>query len=129
MGGRVKEVAKKRSLDSARAIGWIEQYCRVADGPSKGMRVYLSPDECSLLRRIYDDGEQVAEPIAGRLGVYLILYHLCGPATAARLAAPATRADLWTVWKVVERNDALVAVLRRDGAKITCPELATVWAA
>jgi hypothetical protein len=115
-------------LQSDRAIAWIERYCCVTDGPAKGMRVRLSPEERELLRRIYDGGER-AEPIAGRLGVYLVLYHLCGPAAAARLQAPATRADIFSVWRVAEMTPELLAVLHRDGGKITCPELMTAWAA
>ena len=93
------------------------------------MRVRLAPEQRDFLRRIYDGGESVAEPIAGPLGIYLILYHLCGPAATARLQAPATRADIFSVWRVAEMTPELLAVLHRDGGKITCPQLMTAWAA
>ena len=104
-----------------RAVRWIEQYCY-----AHGRLVRLSPDERATLYRIYDGG--LMEPVEGRLGAYLCLYHLCGyGALDESQPKPAYRADIFTVWSSC--GDELHRVLRRCGDTIVCPELQRSWRA
>src|SRR6187455_2709712 len=110
-----------RRVDTAgeKAVYWIEQYCR-----DHGRPVRLSPDERATLYRIYDAALQ--EPIEGRLGAFLCLYHLAGyGAVDKSRPRPVYKADIFTV--LASCGDELRRVLRRRGSEILCPELGTVW--
>ena len=104
-----------------RAIRWVEQYCH-----AHGCPVRLSPGERAVLYRAYDAG--LLEPVEGRLGAFLCLYHLCGyGAVDESLPQPLYRADVFTVWGSC--GDELRRVLRRRGQVIECPALQRRWPA
>ena len=104
-----------------RAVRWIEQYCY-----AHGRRVRLTATERTLLYRVYDAG--LLEPVEGRLGAYLCLYHLCGyGALDESQPKPPYRADIFTVWNSC--GDELRQVLRLRGQSIECPDLQRSWRA
>ena len=74
--------------------------------------------------RIYDnpDGPQ-DEPVADPLTAYLALLHICGPEAVQHDFRPTLSVDIFTVWNAT--GPGLKAVLRRDGARVVCPELGT----
>lgn len=112
--------SKSRSL---RAVNWIEQYCVISGGPEKGQRVRLSQQQRETVRRIYD--EQGGDGITGPLAAYLALLHICGPEALQREFLPKIEADIFSVWGAAGPD--LKAVLKRDGGRITCPELGTKY--
>jgi hypothetical protein len=107
-----------------RAIMWIEEYCIVPDGPSRGKKVLLSAAERAQVRAIYDGGQPA--PVAAPLAAFLVLLHTCGHEWQAEWPTLETM-DPWTVWRCA--SEELRAVLRRDGQHILCPELGTSYPA
>ncbi len=104
-----------------KAIAWIERFCLAHGRPVK-----LSPEERVTLYRVYDGG--LLEPIDGRLGAYLVLYHLVGyGAVDESQPTPPCRADIFSVWNSC--GDELRRVLRRHGDALTCDELQRSWRA
>jgi hypothetical protein len=112
-----------------RAIFWVENFCRVPNGPYKGRPVKLSPEQRQAVRRIYDnaagigaDAEAVPAPLAG----YLARLHICGPEAVSGVGpVPQFAADSFSLWNAT--GPELRAVLKRDGERIICPELGTRW--
>lgn len=78
-------MAKK--LRSTFVIEWIEDECRIPDGPDAGKAVKLRPWQKRELKRIYDNPHGTRRAILsfGRkngktaLAAFLLLVHLCGP--------------------------------------------------
>ena len=111
-----------------RAAEWIERYCVVPGGPSKGERVRLTRTQYEEVLRLYDAPGRPREAVTGPLAGYLALLHVCGPeAVAEQDARPRLATDLWTVWGAV--GPSLRPVLRREGETIRCPELGTAYPA
>jgi hypothetical protein len=114
---------RRKCSRGERAIEWIQQFCLVPDGPSRGRRVMLSAQQRAQVRAIYDAGAP-PEPVAAPLAAYLALLHTCGAEWQADW--PALEAvDSFTVWRCTSAE--LQAVLRRDGERIVCPELGTAY--
>lgn len=67
------------------AIAWIEEYCRIPEGPRVGKRVKLRAWQCQILQEIYDNpyGTRRAIISFGRkngktsLVAFIMLLHLC----------------------------------------------------
>jgi hypothetical protein len=113
-----------------RNIRWIETYCLVPAGLDKGRRVRLTPTQRETVRRLYDNvkGPQLRDvPVAAPLTAYLALLHVCGPEAMQHDFWPAVDVDVFTIWGAVGPD--LRAVLKRDGERITCPELGTSYSA
>jgi hypothetical protein len=112
---------RKRSTGE-RYIAWIENYCvKPAAGPERGQRVKLTDAQKELVRRIYDQGDNLE--VTGPLAAYLALLSICGP-PAVRPAQPGRFAtDVFTAW--APTGPRLKEVLRRDGESIVCPQLGT----
>jgi len=111
-----------------RAITWIEAYCIVPSGPQRGEYVRLTRQQRDTLTAIYDRGEEpTASDVSGPLVAYLLLLHLCGPEAIQEPQnfRPPVGSDLFTLWNAVGPD--LRAVLKRDGPRIVCPELGTVF--
>jgi len=76
--------------------------------------------------RIYhDDGGLDSEAVSGVLGSYLALLHVCGVEAPGNGPAPVLQVDPWTVWAAA--GPRVLAVLKREGEAIVCPELRTSW--
>src|SRR4051794_38753111 len=104
-----------------RAIRWIEQFCVVPTGSSKGQYVRLTLADREAVARIYrDDGSLDSEPVSGELAGFLALLHVCGVEALGNGPAPVLQVDPWTVWAAA--GPRALAVLRRDGEAVTCPE-------
>ena len=107
-----------------RNIAWIERHCLVPHGPEKGQPVRLTRAQRDIVYCIYDRNEQ--PEVTGPLAAFLALLHVCGPEALQRdfSAMPArTNADTFTVWGAA--GPRLREVLKRDGARIVCPQLGT----
>ncbi len=61
------------------------------------------------------------------LTAYLALLHICGPEALGKTPPPQFAADIFTVWGAT--GPRLREVLRRDGGRIVCPELGTLYPA
>ena len=107
------------------AVWWIETFCVEPDGRHKGKSARLTPEQCTEVLRIYDGGGEHDEPVGGPLAAYLALLHLCSSMAKRNDPLPAEiDVDPWTVWRAADQPE-LQAVLRRNGERITCPELGT----
>jgi hypothetical protein len=100
---------------------WIEKYCLIPSGLDRGQRVRLTTEQKYLIRKIYDDGENV--PVSAPLSAYLALLHVCGFEAVSGGAPAPCQADIFTVWGAAGPD--LRAVLKREGAAVMCPELGT----
>jgi len=133
-------------LRADRNIAWIEEHCRIPEGPDVGKRVVLRGWQRRDLRRIYDNpaGTRRAILSFGRknaktaLSAFLLLLHLCGPEARAnsQLYSTAKSRDQAAVLfslaaKSVRMSDSLVDhITVRDTAKqLVCHELGTVYRA
>src|SRR3954468_10625359 len=102
---------------------WIAEFCLVPSGPRKGDPAKLTPEQRATVMRIFDhpDGELHPEPVEEPLAAFLVLYGLCGPEAPGSRTPPPFTSDLFSVWAAAGWE--LRAVLRRQGAAVTCPEL------
>ena len=106
-----------------RAANWIENFCVVPAGLSKGQLVVLSVEQKEILCRIFDSGEAPGE-ISVPLSSYLALLIVAGPrALAERLTGTGLNADVFTTWAATGPH--LKSVVRIDGGVIVCQELRT----
>jgi hypothetical protein len=108
------------------AIAWIEKYCLYPAGAERGLRVRLSPQQCAIIRAIYDhpEGRQPHPISSNPLAAYLALLHVCGPeATMNEEPVPVITTDIFTLWNAAGPD--LKAVLKRDAGHVVCPELGT----
>jgi hypothetical protein len=110
-----------------RNIMWIEKYCVVPDGPQHGMPVMLSREEREVLRQVYDDSFDNIKPIGNRLAAFVALLHTCGFEAKIGSDRPPIETDAFSVWR--SASPKLREVLKRDGERITCPELGTAYVA
>jgi len=117
----------RKQTRGERAIRWIEVYCLVPSGLDRGQHVRLARAQRDIVREIYDNpnGFHGAPPVIGPLAAYLALLHLCGPEALQRSFRPDVAPDIFTVWNSVGPD--LRAVLKRDGGKVVCPELNTLF--
>ena len=107
-----------------RAVHWIETYCLYPDGADKGKPARLTPAQRLDVLRIYAaPGGPQGVPATRDLAAFLALLHVCGPEARQRDFQPAVLVDTWTVWRAA--SVALHAVLRREGERVTCPQLGT----
>ena len=118
----------RKQTRGERAIRWIEVYYLVPSGLDKGQHVRLTPAQRDIVRQIYDGSDGIeAAPITGPLAAYLALLHVCGPEALQKEFRPELSADIFTVWGAVGPD--LRAVLRREGERIVCTQLGTIWPA
>ena len=110
-----------RNTRGDRNCAWIERHCLMPHGPDKGQRVRLTPAQCDVVRRIYDDAEQ--PEVTGPLAAYLALLHVAGPEAVKGDFRPAVNADIFTTWNAV--GPRLREVLTRENGCIRCPQLGT----
>ncbi len=114
---------RRRPTRGDRAVAWIESYCVYPSGPAEGKPVRLSPAQRLDVLEIYDaPGGPHGTPTTREVAAYVALLHVCGPEALQRDFRPAVLVDTWTVWRAT--SAALRAVLRREGERIICPELA-----
>jgi hypothetical protein len=116
----------RKQTRGERAIRWIQDYCLVPSGLDKGQHVRLTPAQRDIVRQIYDSSDGIeAAPVTGLLAAYLALLHVCGPEALQKEFRPELSADIFTVWAAVGPD--LRAVLRREGERIVCTQLRTIW--
>lgn len=83
---KARAVKPRPPSDGQRAIDWIQEYCRIPEGPDVGRKVRLRSWQQDILREIYDNkaGTRRAILSFGRknaktsLSAFILLYHLCG---------------------------------------------------
>lgn len=131
---------------SARAIKWIEGYCRVPEGRDVGKPVRLRPWQKAEIVKIYDNPSGTRRAILSfprkngktSFACFLLLLHLCGPeakANAQLYSAAQSRDQAGIVFslacKIVRMSPDLLEVVQiRDSAKeLLCPELGTRYKA
>ena len=137
-------MAKRRKLDSAEVIDWIEKYCRIPEGKNVGQAVKLTTHQKRWLRQIYDTPTRTFILSMARknaktaLSAFLLLVHLCGPKAKpnSQLYSAAQSRDQAALLfnlakKIVVLSPSLHAVVQiRDTAKqLLCPELGTHYRA
>ena len=79
--------ARKKLSRADDAIIWIEDFCRIPEGPDVGSKVKLRPWQKREIKKIYNNraGTRRAIISFGRknakttLAAFLLLVHLCGP--------------------------------------------------
>lgn len=111
---------------SARAIRWIERYCRVPSGPQKGHPAHLSMAQEEVVRQIYDNVDApVPATDDSELAAYLALLHIVGPeAVRETPVTPMLTVDPWTVWNACD-DPYLRQYLKREPDAVVCPQLGT----
>lgn len=108
---------------------WIEKYCHVPSGPTKGDHVRLTKEQKKTLADIYDgDGAPRAIPVTGEMGAYLALLHTVGreapQGNEEADALPQIDVDVWTLWHAT--SPRLQEFVERDGSgAVICPGLGT----
>jgi len=142
----VRKSTPRRPSRAARAIAWIEKYCRVPEGKDVGKPVKLRPWQKRELKKIYDNPHGTRRAILsfGRkngktsLAAFLLLLHLCGPEARPNSqlnSAAQSREQAAIVFnlaaKIVRLSPELSAVVTiRDSIKqLYCPELGTLYRA
>jgi hypothetical protein len=117
----------KRKTRGDHAIRWIQAFCIAPDGPNKGQPARLTESDRLIIRRIYGaPGGPYELSVTGALAAYLTLLHLCGPeALQEQFRGPVTNVDAWSLWRAT--TPRLQDVLKRDGERIVCPELGTMY--
>ncbi len=140
-----RRVAVKLSRGD-RNIAWIEQYCRIPEGPDVGKPVNLRDWQKKEIRRIYDnpDGTRRAILSFGRknaktaISAFLLLLHLVGPEARQNsqlYSAAQSREQAAIIFgyasKVVRMSPILtVWVTIRDARKeLFCKKLGTLYRA
>ena len=137
----------RRKLSRADSnIRWIEDFCRIPEGPDVGGAVKLRPWQKNEIRKIYDNPEGTRRAIIsfGRknakttLAAFLLLLHLCGPEhkpNGQLFSSAQSREQAAVIFalaaKIVRMSpDLNVVVVVRDTAKqLECPELGTLYRA
>jgi phage terminase large subunit-like protein len=139
-------MAKRRRPRGARNIGWIEEYCRIPEGPDVGKPVKLRKWQKDEIRKIYDNPHGTRRAIIsfGRknakstLAAFLLLLHLVGPEcrrNSQLFSSAKSREQAGLIFnlasKVIRMSPALRStVLVRDARKeLFCPELGTLYRA
>lgn len=131
---------------ATKAIDWIEQFCRIPEGPDVGKQVKLRAWQKHELRKIYNNPHGTRRAIIsfGRknakttLAAFLLLLHLCGPEhrkNSQLFSSAKSRDQAALIFalaaKIVRMSPMLrQVVLIRDTAKqLFCPELGTLYRA
>jgi hypothetical protein len=109
---------KKADWRARDNIQWIERYC-IDDGSPVCLTAVEKQQICEFYATLADP------PVSGRLSAFLVLVQLCGLEARRGKALTAT-IDVWSLWRAA--SSQLQQVLRRDGERITCPELGTSYA-
>jgi len=130
----------------ARAIQWVETFCRIPEGRDVGKAVKLRPWQKAELVRIYDNpaGTRRAILSFGRkngktaIASFILLLHLCGPEARpnSQLFSAARSRDQAAILfelaaKMVRMSPDLNAVcgIRDTARQIYCPDLGTLYRA
>lgn len=128
----------------ARAIQWIESYCRVPDGKDVGKPVVLRPWQKKIIKGIYDNPTRRVIISFGRkngktaLSAFLCLLHLVGPEarrngqlySCAQSREQASILFNLMVKTVRQSPDLHACIGVRDSAKqLYCEELGTLYRA
>ena len=87
--------------------------------------VLTQEDREAIARLYHDDGSLNGEPVSGEVAAFLALLHVCGPEAPGQGPIPNLHTDSWTVWAAA--GPRALAVIRREGEAVVCPELATAW--
>jgi phage terminase large subunit-like protein len=138
---------KKREPSRAqRNIDWIQQFCRIPEGPDVGKPVELRAWQKRELKKIYNNPRGTRRAIIsfGRknakttLAAFLLLLHLCGKEhrkNSQLFSSAKSRDQAGLIFslaaKIVRMSPMLrQVVLIRDTAKqLFCPELGTLYRA
>jgi phage terminase large subunit-like protein len=127
-------------------IKWIEDFCRIPEGPDVGKIVKLREWQKKELRKIYNNkaGTRRAIISFGRknaktsLAAFLLLLHLCGPEhkyNGQLFSAAQSRDQASLIFalaaKIVRLSPDLnaVVVVRDTKKELACPELGTIYRA
>lgn len=127
-------------------IDWIEQFCRIPEGPNLGDQVKLRAWQRREIKKIYDNpaGTRRAIVSFGRknakttLAAFLLLLHLCGPEhikNSQLFSSAQSREQAAVLFalaaKIVRFSPSLrLCVVIKETAKVlTCPELGTIYRA
>jgi hypothetical protein len=115
-----------RITAASKVCAWIEEHCRVPEGPEMGEKVRLSPEQRDILQLLYDDPEGPAYEVTvrGALAAYVALAQLC---SNRRLPHVVIDVDLATVWSAAAASPTLRDYFKRDGDHIICPDRGTKY--
>lgn len=100
------------------AIRWISEWCTTPSGEP----VRLTEEDRAIIQAYYGE---LPEPIGGRVGSFLALYHLCGPPARENTAPPPVTTDVFSLWAAA--SPELRTHLRRVGEVVSCPALGRRW--
>jgi phage terminase large subunit-like protein len=146
--GRVKKAKANPPAKSRgdKNIEWIEDYCRLPEGPNVGKKVELEEWQRDIIRKIYNNTVETRRAVIsfGRknakttLAAFLLLLHLCGrekryngqlfsTAQSKEQAAILFRLSA----KIVRMSPELrsVVVIRDTLKQLECPSLGTLYRA
>jgi phage terminase large subunit-like protein len=138
---------KKPDLSRAeKNIKWIEDYCRIPEGPDIGKKVRLRDWQKDEIKKIYDNKVDTRRAIisVGRknakttLAAFLLLLHLCGHEkryNSQLYSAAQSREQAAIIFalaaKIVRMSPDLrsVVIIRDTAKQLFCPELGTLYRA
>lgn len=139
---------KTRRTRAQKVIKWIEDYCRIPEGPDVGQRVRLRPFQKKIITRIYDNpaGTRRAIISVGRknakttLAAFLLLCHIAGPEAVDRrnsqlYSSAQSKEQAGVIFelaaKIIRMSPELSAfcVVRDTVKQILCPEMGTKYRA
>jgi phage terminase large subunit-like protein len=129
-----------------RNIDWIQQFCRIPEGPDLGAEVKLRAWQKREIKKIYDNpaGTRRAIISFGRknakstLAAFLLLLHLCGREhrkNSQLFSSAQSREQAALIFalaaKIVRMSPYLrsVVIIRETAKQLLCPELGTIYRA
>jgi len=127
-------------------IGWIEEFCRIPEGPDVGKKVKLRSWQKTEIKKIYNNKHGTRRAIIsfGRknakttLAAFLLLLHLVGPErrrNSQLFSSAQSREQAALIFalaaKVVRMSPTLrsVVIVRDTAKQLLCPELGTHYRA
>lgn len=145
MGGVSKEKVDNRTRGE-KNIDWIQDHCRVPDGPNVGKKVKLREWQRAWIKLIYDNpaGTRVAILSVGRknakttFSAFLLLLHLCGREmrhNSQLYSTAQSREQAAVIFglaaKIIRLSSTLrgVVLIRDTRKELFCPQLGTLYRA
>jgi len=144
--GPAIQMRKRRLTRGQKNIEWIEQYCRVPEGPDVGQKVKLRTWQKREIRRIYDNKHGTRRAIIsfGRknakssLAAMLLLLHLIGlehRRNSQLFSSAQSQRQASLIFSLATKMirmdpDLRACVIVRDASKmLVCPEIGTEYRA
>ncbi len=119
-----KGASMKRLSRAARNVRWIERYCVVPDGPTKGQPARLSDAEVLQIHNLYDAHPDQDIAVSGRLAAFVCLLHLVGPEAVRGQDFHGPPVGIWVLMRSASAE--LQQYLKTTGRRLSCVELGSL---